>query len=117
MKVIITFMKLIRDGKISTRDGEYLVSRIFFDLQVGNKMYPGLSATIKQKTGNNSESSPLEVSEPEGYEGPLNFGGFRNVAVSYYRGLTGQPGPDIDVTPENTINRIEIKTFYINVRG
>ena len=80
-------------------------------------MYPGLSTTIKQKIDNNSKSLPLEVSEPEGYEGPLNFGGFRNVAVTYYCGLTGQPGSDIGVPSENTINKIAIKTFYINVRG
>jgi len=114
MRATVTFSKLTKELRTHVGDADYLNSKVFFDMQIDNKKYPNLTAAVKQNLGPGSASIPLEVSEPEGYEGPFNFGGFRNAVVNYYNGILAEQKPDSN---ENTISKVETYSFYIYTRG
>jgi hypothetical protein len=70
---------------------EHMVSRVFFDLQVGDKRYPGAYANIKQKVGAVA-SDPIEVSPPAGYAGPFDHQKFQAEVEKYFRSIIGNSG-------------------------
>ena len=97
VKSKVTFTKCIQDSQDYGSTDEHMVSRVFFDFEIGNKRYPGLHVDIKQSVGGDFEKTPLEVGIPQGYKGPLNYAAFRAEAEAYYRGFFGNQGRVIDI--------------------
>ena len=86
-RAIINFIKLKQDFPEYGSNEQYMVSRVFFDLNVDGKSYTNLYSNIKQKIGSNFESEPLDISAPVGYDGKLNFEVFRAIVDTYIRSL------------------------------
>jgi hypothetical protein len=92
----VHFKELIQDSQDYGSDDEHMVSRVFFDLQVDDKKYPGAYANIKQKAGAVA-SDPLEVFPPAGYAGPFDHQKFQTEVEKYFRSLVGSSGSPIRI--------------------
>ena len=99
----IHFEKLIQDSQDYGSDNEHMVSRVFFCLEIQGTRHEGLCANIKQSVGSSFESSPLEISSPENYEGPFNYERYRERVETYYRSLVGVRGRGIRITDGSSV--------------
>jgi hypothetical protein len=106
----IKLQRLVQDSQEYGSDDEYMVSRVFFDLEIDSKMYHGLHCDVKQMVGSSFETAPLEVSVPEGYKGPFNHQAFQKIIEDYYRSLVGSQGRGIRITGGSSI-RMQNNTF------
>ena len=88
----IRFKELIQDSQNYGSDDEHMVSRVFFDLQVDDKRYPGAHANVRQKVGAGA-SDPIEVSPPAGYAGPFDLRKFQIEVENYFRTVMGKDNP------------------------
>jgi hypothetical protein len=94
----IHFKELIQDSQNYGSDDENMVSRVFFDLQVDDKKYPGAYANLRQTVGATA-TDPIEVSAPAGYVGPFDHEKFRAEVEKYFRGFFGSPGSSVNLGP------------------
>jgi hypothetical protein len=95
---IVHFRELIQDSQNYGSDEENMVSRVFFDLQVDDKKYPGAYANIKQTVGA-AASDPMEVSPPAGYTGLFDHQRFQTEVEKYFRSLVRTSGVSIRTGP------------------
>jgi len=102
--------KCIQDSQEYGSNDEFMVSRVFFDLKIGDKLFQNLYVDIKQIVGSNYESYPLEIGPPNNYSGPLNYSEFRDAIEKYYRGLVGKQGSGIHIAGAGNI-RMQNNTF------
>jgi hypothetical protein len=109
-KTKVTFTKCIQDSQDYGSTDEHMVSRLFFDLEIGNNRYHGLCVDIKQAVGGDFEKTPLEVGTPQGYKGPLNYTAFRAASEAYYRECVGSQGRGIRIAGGSNI-RMRNNTF------
>lgn len=110
MHAVVTFTRLIQDSQEFGSDDEHMVSRVFFTLKVGDSDYPALHADVKQTVGA-AFDSPLEVSAPRGYRGPMNHAEFRKAVDSYFRGLVG-PTATSGLRLKGSMTRMRHNTFH-----
>jgi hypothetical protein len=89
----VHFKELIQDSRDYGSDDVHMVSRVFFDLQVDEKRYPGAYANIRQKVGAGA-SDPIEVSPPAGYAGPFDHQRFHAEVEKYFRGIGSSGSSD-----------------------
>jgi hypothetical protein len=94
----VHFKELIQDSQDYGSDDKCMVSRVFFDLQVGDKKYPGAYANLKQAVGATA-SDPIEVSPPAGYSGPFDHQAFQAAAEQYFRSILGSSRPSTKRAP------------------
>lgn len=94
----VHFKELIQDSQNYGSDDEHMVSRVFFDLQVGDKKYPGAYANLKQAVGATA-SEHIEVSPPAGYAGPFDHRKFQAEVEKYFRSLFVSSGSSIKRSP------------------
>jgi hypothetical protein len=94
----VHFKELIQDSQDYGSDDEHMVSRVFFDLQVDDKKYPGAHANLKQAVGATA-SDQIEVSPPAGYSGPFDHQKFQAEVEKYFRSLLGSSGSSIKRSP------------------
>ena len=95
----LIFNKIIQISQDLGGKDEHMVSRVFFDLEVGNEVHRGLYSDVKQALGTKYEKAPLEVSLPRGYKGPLAYGVFRRQVEDYYREGFGSTAKGIRLGP------------------
>jgi len=107
----VFFTRLVQDSQDYGSDNEHMVSRVFFDLDIDGKRYPGLHANIKQVIGTSFEIGPLEVSAPIGYDGPFNQHEFQRSVERYYRGLIGAQGHGIRIAGGSSSILMRNNTF------
>lgn len=106
----VIFHKCIQDSQEYGSDDEYMVSRVFFSIEVskveGNEIkvekYDNLYTDLKQMVGGKFEENPIEVGFPSDfsgriYSGPMNYEAFRNATESYFRSLVGTKGFGIHI--------------------
>ncbi len=110
MKATVTLTRCVQDSQDYGSNDEHMVSRVFFDLEVDGRSYPGLHADLKQVVGSNYETGDIEVGKPEGYRGPFNYIAFRDAAERYFRGLVGSAGSGIRIQGATNI-RMRNNTF------
>ncbi|MFX1534100.1 MAG: hypothetical protein ACFFDI_07695 [Promethearchaeota archaeon] len=84
-KAKITFYRCHQDSQDYGSNDEWMVSRVFFNLEIDGERFEGLYADLKQTVGSDYETAPLEVSPPHGYEGAFNHQAFRECVEKYYR--------------------------------
>jgi len=111
----VTFRRLVQDSQDYGSNDEHMVSRAFFDLKIDDRAYQDLSVDIKQPVGSNFETSPLEISKPNGYNGPFNHQAFRDAVENYYRGLVGSSGSGIHISGGASNIRMRNNTFLQEV--
>lgn len=93
----ILFHSCLQDAQEYGSDDEYMVSRIFFSLELPDKRIDNLYADIKQTVGDNFESGNLEISQPQGLKQPINYSMFRDAAETYFRSIIGKQGRGIRI--------------------
>jgi len=96
-KAKIIFYKCIQDSQDYGSDDKHMVSRVFFNLEIGEETFEGLYANIKQTVGSDYDTAPLEVSAPHGYEGAFNHHAFRDCAEKFYRSCIGSEATGIRI--------------------
>lgn len=96
-KAKVIFCQCNQDSQEYGSDDEYIVSRIFFTLEIGEERFEGLYADIKQTVGSDYDTAPIEVSQPHGYEGAFNHQAFRDCAEKYYRSCVGSEATGIEI--------------------
>jgi len=111
----VTFRRIVQDSQDYGSNDEHMVSRAFFDMQIGDRAYKGLSVDIKQPVGSNFETSPLEISKPSGYKGPFNHQAFREAVEKYYRSQVGSSGSGIRISGGASNIRMRNNTFVQEV--
>ena len=132
-KIKITFHKCIQDSQEYGSNDEYMVSRIFFSLEVTKiennvakvDKYDNLYADLKQVIGGKFERNPIEVSPPylssgEPYSGVMNYQAFRNAAEDYFRGLVGTKASGIHIGGGSNIrmyNNLFMKEYSVGFQA
>jgi len=111
----IVFRELIQDSQDYGSDDEYMVSRVFFDLEFEGETHRGLYANIKQPVGSSFETSSLEMSGPMNYKGPFNMLAFQQAAERYYRSLFGSQGNAVRTTGASHIRMRNNRYRYDSV--
>ena len=106
----VTFKKLIQDSQDYGSDDDHMVSRAFFDLEIGGKKLENLHVDLKQTVGSDIESGSIEVGHVHGYSGPGNYEVFRREVESYFRSLVGSSGSGIHIQGASNI-RMRNNTF------
>lgn len=121
MKAKVTFTRCVQDSQEYGSNNEYMVSRVFFDLEIGGQIHRGLHADLKQVVGSHFETGDIEVGKPEGYPGPFNHVAFRDAAESYFRSLVGAAGRGIQIKGaskvrmmNNTFDFCQISEFEVD---
>jgi hypothetical protein len=107
---IVIFKKCIQDSQEYGSDDEYMVSRVFFNLEVQDKEFSDLHVDIKQPVGSTFENTVIEVGAPQGYDGPFNHQAFSKAVEDYYRSLVGSQGTGIHIAGGSNI-RMQNNTF------
>lgn len=92
MKIKVIFNKLVQDSQEYGSNDEHMVSRAYFDLEIGGEKYPNLFTNIKQTVGSKLSDENIEVSSPVGYSGAFNYDGFRKAVIDYYGKCFGSQG-------------------------
>lgn len=96
----VTFNTCIQDSQDYGSDDEHMVSRLFFTMRFQDIVKDGVT-DIKQVVGSEFETTPLEVTPPQGFN-MLNYEEFRKSAETYYRSCIGGQGSVIRI--ENCAN-------------
>ena len=71
-EMTITFQRLVQDSQDYGSDDEHMISRAYFSVEFEGNIQADCSVDIKQVVGSNIETTPLEVSNLQGYNGPMN---------------------------------------------
>jgi hypothetical protein len=108
----LVFTKIVQDSQDYGSNDEHMVSRVFFDIVVGEEILRGLYADVKQTIGARFESAPLEVSLPESLQGRIDYSSFRQHVEDYYRDSIGARGRGIHIGGGANI-RMMNNTFII----
>lgn len=86
----VTFRRCLVNTPEAGSDERYVGSRIFFDLNIEGQEFVDVYADVR---ADREGDSPLSVTPPQGYDGPLNLQVFQGLVEFYYRQATGG-GPD-----------------------
>jgi hypothetical protein len=103
IKAKILFHKCLQDAQEYGSNDEFMVSRIFFSLQLPDKQIDNLYVDIKLTVGDKYEGGANEVGSPQGYSGPFNYSSFRDAVEKYYRHLVGSTASGIRITGGSNI--------------
>jgi len=83
----VTFRGCLQDLDESDRNDDYVLSRVFFTLEVDGDVVGDFSAEVKQVVGGEAERGDIEVSLPSGYGGQLDTQKFSDAVRDYFHGL------------------------------
>lgn len=111
----VTFTKAIQDSQELGSNDDYMVSRVFFDLEVNGNTYRDLYADLKQVVGAPYEADNIEVGPPEGYDGLWNAHAFHSAATEYYLSCVGPSAHGIQIGPGASNVRMQNNTFNMEV--
>jgi len=86
--------------KVRTGNDE-TTAEIFFDVNVGKKIWPLQSVQVKLTPGADYDKDPgtLEVTGMPKYDGPENYEGFRDCVEAYFRSCVGEVGSAYRIGP------------------
>lgn len=118
-EAIIRFSRCILDSQDYGSDDEHMVSRVFFTLKAGGRVYPDLTCDVKQAVGEPFDKAALEVSRPRRYDGSLDYAPFRQAVEDYYRSMVGSLGSVIRIAGGGNVrmrNQVLAKTDEERVR-
>ncbi|MFC1539154.1 hypothetical protein ACFL6H_07010 [Candidatus Latescibacterota bacterium] len=106
-KAHVLFKRIIVDSQnlqCFKPSDDHMISRLFFNLEVGGNHYTDMMVEVKQPYGTQYESEPLEVSMLIGpYKGNWSHNYFNDIVENYYRSLIGKEGKLVKIS-ENARN-------------
>ena len=108
----LVFTKIIQDSQDYGSNDEHMVSRVIFDVVVGEEVLRGLYADVEQPPDEPFEAARLEVSYPSALEGRINGETLRQQVEEYYRDVIGSTGRGIRITGAGPI-RMHNNTFIV----
>lgn len=112
-KATILFQKCIQNAQELGSNDDFMVSRIFFSIQLPDRQIENLHTDIKQPAGGDYEKDTLEVSPPQNLKGiAIDYSVFRNLAEKYYRNLIGSSGSGIRIVGGSNVKMFN-NTFCI----
>jgi hypothetical protein len=118
-KVKVFFEKILQDTQDYNnfqQQGNHMVSRIYFSMEISGNRHEGLVVEVRQPFGTNYEDMPIEVANPQGYRGPWNQAEFADLCEQYYRKAVGATGTGIRI--EGGVNiRMRNNTFAFPYQG
>ncbi len=103
-KAMFLFHKCLQNAQEYGSNDEFMVSRIFFSLQLPDKRIDDLYVDIKLAVGDQFEGGSIEVGKPQGYAGPLSYSAFRDAVEKYYRHLVGSTASGIRISGGSNIH-------------
>jgi hypothetical protein len=109
----IYFFKCIQDSQEYGSDNEYMVSRVFFNVDINGKVKNNLYSDIKQTVGSKYSREFIEVRLPDGITGPFNYEDFANAARDYYLQMCGPNAKGIKIEGNCSNIRMRNNTFLI----
>ena len=109
-QVRVILEQCIQDSQEYGSDDEYMISRVFFTIEVGGERFVG-DVDIKQTVGSDYETGPIEIGHPRGYTGPFDQGAFRQEVEKYFRGCVGSGASGIRLGPGARNIRMRNNTF------
>jgi hypothetical protein len=115
----ILFTRAIQDSQdygCFDRNDDYMVSRVFFSIQVNDQEHPNVYVEVRQPYGTRYDEEPLEVSKPVGYDGAWNHAAFSELCENYYRSFIGRAGHAIRIEGGSNF-RMRNNTFVREYRG
>ena len=91
MKTRVIFHKVVQDGREFGSSDTHAVSRVYFDLEQGDKSYQGLSVDLTEPVNTLHEASDVVVGK---FESPikLNRQAFERAVCGYYQSLVQSAG-------------------------
>jgi hypothetical protein len=101
------FHKLLQDSQDLGSNDDYMVSRVFFTLEVDGKNVGDYTAILKQAVGSDFNDANIEVGPPTNYDGPFNHQGFSRVAQHYFNTTIGAHGAGIRI--EGPVREIRMR--------
>ena len=94
----IHFQRCLQNMQDYGTNDEFMVSRVFYSVELPNRTIPELSVEVKQTAGDSFERGSIEVGSPEGTSlGKVNYLAFRDAVETYYRSLVGKQSHGIHV--------------------
>jgi hypothetical protein len=84
---ILELKSLHRDAAELGSNDDVVVSRVFFHLWVSGEAPRRLAADVRHPVPGDHAATPLEITRPIDYRGPLNYAAFRRCVEAYYRRL------------------------------
>ena len=84
--VTVTFRRCLVNTAEAGSTETQIGSRVFFDLKTEGREFVDVYADVQV---NREGDSPLGVTPPRGYDGPLNLQVFQGLVEFYYRQVTG----------------------------
>ena len=97
--VTVHLASILQDRQDLGTADDHMVSTVYFAIEADGRTWPGLEANVKTPAGAGNADVPLEVELPAGYDGPMNYGAFRDGVERYYRTSFGHGGRAINVGP------------------
>lgn len=85
----VTFRSCIVNQKAAGTDDHTMGSRVYFDLDIDGRQYSDLYVDVWEPLGMTTDQALLQVTAPQGYDGPFNFPVFRASLEFYYRNALG----------------------------
>ena len=110
----VTFTKAIQDSQELGSNDEYMVSRVFFRLEIDSRTYRDLYSDLKQVVGAPYEADNIEVGPPQGYDGPWSAHAFHTAATTYYLACVGPSARGIHIEPGANL-RMQKNTFNMEM--
>ncbi len=86
----VTFRRCLLNASEAGSDEGHVGSRVFFDLNIEGQEFVDVYADVQ---ADREGDSPLSVTPPQGYDGPLNLQVLQGLVEFYYRQAAGG-GPD-----------------------
>jgi len=86
---VVIFRRCIQDAQEYGSNDEFMVSRVFFMLEIDGKHIGEFHSDLKQTVGSDYETGAIEVGPPAGYDGPWSHHEFQQAAEAYFRGCVG----------------------------
>ncbi len=103
-KARILFQKCIQNAQELGSNDEFMISRIFFSIQLPDKQIDNIHTDIRQPAGGDFEKDALEVGPPQNLKGiTIDYSVFRDLAEKYYRSLIGSTGSGIHIVGSSNI--------------
>ena len=116
VRVKVNVSHCVQDSQEYGSTDEHMVSRVFYEISVGDEKKGEFCSDIKQIVGSAYSSENLEVTRPSDYSGPFDHQTFSRQIKDYYLGLVHSSGAMISLGGATNVrmrnNRFQIPSQF-----
>jgi hypothetical protein len=114
--VAIDFTRLLQDSQEAGSTDEHMVSRVYFDLSIGDRKEGSFYVDVKQTVGAPMSADAIEVSPIRGYKGPMSYDAFAREVRAYFLACVGPTASGIRISPGAANIRMRNNVFAMRRR-